>query len=262
MTASQLPLSALRRLRLPWPAPALAGWLLALAVDRLAQPLGAWGWLAACAAGVAVSLGVRGGWRRLIVAAGFPLASAVLGAAWPPAVWLAAALLLLLAYPLKAWSDAPLFPTPPEALQELATAVALPPGARVLDAGCGLGHGLQALHRAWPQVQLHGVEWSLPLAWACRLRCRYARVRRGDMWADDWSGYDAVYLFQRPESMPRAWAKAQAELQPGARLVSLEFAVPGLVPEARLDAGGGRPLWVYRVALDATRHSKSHRRSR
>jgi hypothetical protein len=32
------------------------------------------------------------------------------------------------------------------------------------------------------------------------------------MWRADWSGYQLVYLFQRPESMARAWAKGCAEM--------------------------------------------------
>ena len=46
-----------------------------------------------------------------------------------------------------------------------------PPGAHVLDAGCGLGHGLQALRRAYPQAQLHGMEWSWPLRLLCGVVC-------------------------------------------------------------------------------------------
>ena len=34
--------------------------------------------------------------------------------------------------------------------------------------------------------------------------------RRGDIWAADWSGYELVYLFQRPESMARALSRRMA----------------------------------------------------
>jgi hypothetical protein len=74
-------------------------------------------------------------------------------------------------------------------------------------------------------------------------------ARRGDMWAADWSAFDVVYLFQRPETMPRAWRKACAEMREGAWLVSLEFAVPGQVPEAvsTVGAARARPLLAYRI---------------
>jgi hypothetical protein len=157
--------------------------------------------------------------------------------------------LLLLLYPLKAWRDAPLFPTPPDALNELPDVAPLEPGSRVLDAGCGLGHGLQALSQAYPLAQLHGIEQSWPLMWLCRWRCPWAKVERGDIWRADWSGYDMVYLFQRPESMPRAVEKARAELKPGAWLVSLEFEALDLKPVARLDGAQGKPVWVYQGPL-------------
>ncbi len=241
-----LPWPVLSRLR--WPLPALAAWALAWLTFGLLAGFGpSPAWLLAALLGAAVAATVQGRWRQALVALGFPLSSGVQGLAAPAWVWLLAALLLLLAYPLRTWRDAPLFPTPLLALQALAAALPLPAGARVLDAGCGLGHGLRALRRAWPDARLEGVEWSAPLAWACRWRCAFAQVRRGDLWATPWHELDVVYLFQRPESMARAWAKAEAEMAPGRWLVSLEFAVPGVTPALQLDAGGGRPLWVYRV---------------
>jgi hypothetical protein len=58
-----------------------------------------------------------------------------------------------------------------------------------------------------------------------------------------------VYFFQRPESMPRAVAKARAELKNGAYLVSLEFEALSLKPFTRLDTVQGKPVWIYRLPL-------------
>jgi hypothetical protein len=249
----------------PWPLPAVVTWVLAwgffLTLRRAGLDAAA-AWLLAAGPSALVALSQRRPWRRLMVAAGFPLSSLALGAAVPTWAWLVALVPLLLAYPLRAWSDAPFFPTPRHALQALAAAVPLPSGASVLDAGCGLGHGLNALRATWPRAQLHGVEWSAPLAWLCARRCKSAQVLRGDMWVLPWAGHDVVYLFQRPESMRRAWTKACAEMQPGHWLVSLEFAIPDVQPHAQLDAGGGRPLWVYRVPSSATSGSKKPRHGR
>lgn len=251
--------------RLPWPLPALLAWALAWACYLLvsqAGPAGLWAWpLAALLGGVGATQ-VHGRLRQALVAAGFPLSSVALGATWPAWLWLLPMLPLLLAYPVRAWSDAPFFPTPARALHGLAAVLPLADGARVLDAGCGLGHGLRGLHAAWPAARIEGVEWSALLAAACAWRCRFAQVERADMWLHDWAGYAVVYLFQRPESMGRAWAKACAEMAPGSCLVSLEFAVPGVPPWQRLDAGSGRPLWVYRVDHGASSGSMKLRRGR
>ncbi|MEK8048925.1 class I SAM-dependent methyltransferase [Ideonella sp. DXS22W] len=240
--------------RLRWPAPALLGWLAAWLLTLVLRLAGASPWLAlgtglvACTA-LALAWPGLSTWRRMILGGGFPLAMLGSGLAQgvPAWAWLLPLGLLLVAYPLRAWRDAPLFPTPPRALQGLARQVPLPAGARVLDAGCGLGQGLEALHTEYPQARLQGTEWSWPLALAARWRCRFAQVRRGDLWAEDWSGLDLVYLFQRPESMARAWDKACAEMAPGRWLVSLDFAVPGVPPARVLRRPGAQPVWVYRI---------------
>lgn len=205
----------------------------------------------AASLGVALSVWGDTWWRRLWIGAGFPLSllltTPALGLAAVPAwSWLVPLALLLLIYPVKAWRDAPLFPTPAQALDDLPKHAPLLDGARVLDAGCGTGAGLRALVRAYPNAQLHGLEYAWPLRLLCALLCPFARVRQGDIWAADWSTYAMVYLFQRPESMPRAVAKA-AELPAGAWMVSLEFEATQLQATASYRAPGGKMVWLYRA---------------
>lgn len=225
----------------------LFSWLLGVLDSSVGVALGA-----ACALGVVLSVWGGTWWRRVLIAGGFPLSLALsypgLGANTLPAwAWLLPLGLLLLVYPINAWRDAPLFPTPPNALLELPRHAPLAEGARVLDAGCGLGQGLQALRQAYPHAQWFGLEWSWPLRWLCAVRCPWAHVRRGDIWKADWADYDLVYLFQRPESMARAADKAQAQLHPGAWLVSLEFEATRFTPTATYRAPGGKMVWIYRA---------------
>ncbi len=241
-----------------WPLPAVLTWAAAWLLFRGLMGQGAALHISlgtATALGVGLSLLGNTWWRRVLIAGGFPLSLALslpsLGLAAVPAwAWLVPLVLLLAVYPLNAWRDAPLFPTPAQALDSLSQHAPLPDGARVVDAGCGLGHGLKALRRAYPRAQLHGLEWSWPLRWLCALRCPWAQVRRADIWAADWSTYDMVYLFQRPESMPRAVAKAQAELRPGAWLVSLEFEAQGVQTTAQCGEPGGKMVWLYQAPLN------------
>jgi SAM-dependent methyltransferase len=237
---------------LPWPLPALLAWavLWLFFVQLISSGTDAAGaLLLASLLGVAFSALAKTWWRRLIIGLGFPLSLLFSGVLSLPAwSWLLPLALLALIYPLNAWRDAPLFPTPTDALNDLPSVAPLEPGAKVLDAGCGLGHGLEALRQAYPLAELHGIEWSRPLCWLCARRCPWAKVERGDIWKADWAGYDLVYLFQRPESMPRAIEKARAELKPGAWLVSLEFEAAGLTPAGKLDGVRGKPVWVYGVS--------------
>lgn len=249
---------SLRFFKPVWPLPALLTWALAWALLLLLVRLMPW-WqalLAACILSTAASLWGDTWWRRAMIAAGFPLSFLVLWASQLPAWglpawgWLLPLGLLLLVYPLNAWRDAPVFPTPAQALQGLAEVVKLPDQALVLDAGSGLGDGLRALRSELPQARLQGLEWSWPLALLCALRCPWARVRRGDIWLADWSGYQLVYLFQRPESMGRAAVKAATEMRPGSWLVSLDFQLPGVEATACLQGNSRHQVWIYAIPLD------------
>lgn len=236
-----------------WPLPALLVWAAAWSVFLVGHR-----WLdlpavaaLLLAAGLAVTFSFRGStrWRRIFIAWGFPVSLAVSGVLGhvPAWMWLLPLALLVVLYPIHTWRDAPLFPTPAGALQGLAELVPLEPRACVVDAGCGLGSGLRELQREYPQARLTGLEWSWPLRLVCGWKTRFARVQRADIWAVDWSGYDMVYLFQRPESMPRAAIKAARELRPGAWLASLEFSVPDRVADKVLVCPDGRRVWLYRA---------------
>lgn len=252
---------------LPWPLPAVlawsSGWLWLLLLQWVMPPL--WAVVVATVWCTLISLlGERLLWRRLMIVLGFPLSLMLTGMATVPQwVWLLPLGLLLAVYPLHAWRDAPVFPTPADALNLLPDHAWLEPGAEVLDAGCGMGDGLLALRQAYPLAQLHGIEWSRPLRWLCARRCPWAQVRQGDIWQEPWAHYALVYLFQRPESMARAWAKASAEMPPGTWLVSLEFAVPDVEPYTHYTLDGERPVWVYQIGyVDADDGNSSTQRAR
>lgn len=240
-----------QRLSMAWPLPALLVWAMAWATAIVVQRWVAWptSYALATLIGLVGMGAIDGAWRRAVVGGGFPASALALAAAgtMPAWVWLLPLALLAAVYPLRAWRDAPIFPTPIGALDALATSIPLAPGARVLDAGCGAGDGLLALQRAWPQARLEGVEWSWPLALLASLRCRAARVVRRDMWAMSWQGLALVYMFQRPESMARAWAKGLAEMAPGTWFVSLEFDLPGRTADLELTLAADRRLRAWRI---------------
>jgi hypothetical protein len=240
---------------LRWPLPALVAWGGSWLCYGLLQKSGIAPWLAmsiATATGALLSVLAGTFWRRVAVAAGFPLSVLLSGAVSLPAwAWLLPLVIVALVYPMNAWRDAPLCPTPADALARMDAHAPLKPGASILDAGCGLGHGLRALRGVYPQATLHGIEWSWPLRALTAVLCPWARIRQGDMWRADWSAHDMVYLFQRPETMPRAVEKASAELRPGAWLASLEFPAKELRPTAVLQHKDGKPVWLYRAPFQS-----------
>jgi hypothetical protein len=201
----------------------------------------------ACAVGMMFSVLGKTRARQWALALGFPVSLWLSGSTTLPAwAWLFPLAFALLVYPVHAWRDAPIFPTPLNALRELPGVAPLPSKAVILDAGCGLGDGLRALRVVYPQARFCGIEFSWPLRLMAALRCPWARIWHGDIWQEDWSAYDMVYLFQRPETMPHAVAKAQ-EMKPGAWLVSLEFEATQLTASAVVQASADRPVWLYQA---------------
>lgn len=245
-----------KRLTLAWPVPALLAWAAAWLIYRAMEP-NLMALVAALVPPAFIASQTDGFMRRVWLMAGFPVSLMLLDASlWPAWLWLLPAAVLLLLYPVKAWRDAPLFPTRVDALDHLAERIPLPAGGKVLDAGCGVGHGLDALKAQWPLARLCGIEHSWPLVVLARLRCPQSVVYRGDMWAHSWARYELVYLFQRPETMERAWTKACMEMKPGAWLVSLEFPVPDKGAEFSQQRDGQRTVWVYRVPGQPTQTSQ------
>ena len=244
------------RVALRWPATALLGWIAAWAAWAALRFCGvapAWSGVVAVFVSLLAASLMRSPWRRLITAAGFPLSMVLLflpGSAFPAWGWLFLLMGLAGLYPVRAWRDAPWYPTRRGALHGLALLAPFR-GARVqpriLDAGCGHGAGLIELLKEYPQAELVGIEWSVSLCLLSRWRCRWARVRRADMWSESWTGYDMVYIFQRPETLGRALAKASREMRPGSWLVSLEFGAEGVAPTSVLSGAARQPVWLYRL---------------
>ena len=241
-----------------WPLPALAAWLSGWLLWH-ATPA-SWD-LVVSTLPVLIAMALARGpscrTRRWTLGLGWVLSLWLLtgGDRLDPLWWLGALALLLLAYPLSAWRDAPVFPTPLGALDGLPERLRLPERALVLDAGCGTGAGLRALRRTFPTAAHQGIERSLLLTVWARLRCPWAVIFHGDIWQRSWSPYTLVYLFQRPESMGRAWEKARREMADGTWLVSLEFRIEGQRPHASWPLGQGRRLWLYRIRRSSAARS-------
>ena len=201
------------RALLKWPAFALLIWAASwVFYTWLSAWVGSvvWPMLMTCVIGMVFSVLGNTRARQMAIALGFPLSWLLSGIGSVPTwSWLIPLALALLIYPVHSWRDAPFFPTPLDALRELPGQAPLAKGALILDAGSGLGDGLKALRLAYPEAIFCGIESSWPLRIMCALRCPWATIVRGDIWLEDWSSFQMVYLFQRPETMVRAVAKAE-----------------------------------------------------
>ncbi len=124
-------------------------------------------------------------------------------------------------------------------------------GERFVDLGCGHGNVLvEARRRA--DVRALGFELNPAIALLARLRCgidRAVEIRCGDSRHADLTGVTAFYAYLMPRPMweLEVWLSRFPE---GTRLVSVEFALPNLVPAATREVGLLRqPVRLYRLGL-------------
>jgi hypothetical protein len=220
----------------------IAAAMVQLAYPRLfAFPLAVAAIQGACAALVSYKLEAPRWW--LLIHLGFmPLVVAAAALGLDPRWYLGGFVLLLLVFWRTDKSRVPLYLSNARTADALLGLLPATP-CHVLDLGCGDGRLLRRLARARPDCEFLGIEHApLPWLWA-RLAAgglANCRIRRGDFWQQPLGLFDVVYAFLSPAPMPRLWAKARAELRPGALLVSNSFEVPGMAAERVIAVDDGR----------------------
>ncbi|MDO8348577.1 MAG: methyltransferase type 12 [Rugosibacter sp.] len=189
------------------------------------------------------------GWWLPIHLTFLPLMVLAARLALPPWVWLAGFTLLLLIFWRTNSSRVPLYLTNPRSSNAILHLLPTTP-CRIIDLGCGDGALLRYLARARPDCFFVGIEHA-PLtwlwAWLSSRRLNNISIRHGDFWAHSLTDYARVYAFLSPAPMPRLWIKAQAEMSPGACLISNSFAIPEIPPHFSTDVPDRRHtrLHVY-----------------
>lgn len=168
----------------------------------------------------------------------------------PSWIWAGGFLLLLMVFWRTDKSRVPLYMTNFTSRNALLGLLPCIP-SRIIDLGCGDGALLRHLARARPDCCFVGIEHApLPWAWArlASRNCANLIIRRGDFWSHPLADYALVYAFLSPAAMARLEAKAQAEMSPGACLVSNSFPFPERMPQAAVDVPDkrGTCLHVYR----------------
>lgn len=178
----------------------------------------------------------------------------------PPAIFLAAFLIMLIVYWSTFRTQVPLYLSSNKvwsALECLLPLQKADSNFRFIDLGSGLGGVLTHLARVRPDGDYVGVESApLPLVWSW-LRCkphRNCKVHWGSIWdekrpACDLAQYDVVFAYLSPVPMERLWHKARAEMRPGSVLISSTFTIPDQSPgmTVRVDDLHQSTLLVWRM---------------
>lgn len=180
---------------------------------------------------LALALGARG-LVLAVYALFWPLLVGLASLALPAWAWALAALALFAVCRHAMTERVPLFLSSRAAVDALADSV--PQGVRFADLGAGTGSVVVPLARRRPDLTVIGVE-SAWLPWLlCRWRGRdldNLRVRYGDIWKQDWHGFDVVYVYLSPAPMSRVWARFRKDAPADGCLISNTFSVDGAPPD-------------------------------
>ena len=115
--------------------------------------------------------------------------------------------------------------------------------AAAKDYGCravGYDHDAELVAIAREQVKQQGVE-------------KLATIERGDLFEVDLSAADVVALYLLPAQNEKLVTQL-SKMRPGSRIVTHQFAIPGLVPESTMtvqseESGEKHTLFLYRLPL-------------
>ncbi len=157
-------------------------------------------------------------------------------------------LVLLFSLAYASASGAPWVPTFKRDIERLRRLLDLKPGEKFVELGCGDGRVVLSL--AKPSILSVGVELSI-VQWIVanvrRILTRSWNTRfvLGNAFACDLRDADAVYMFLLPETYEKIRPKLEAELKPGARLVSFVWPIPGWEATVVDEMDGAAKLYLY-----------------
>jgi len=155
---------------------------------------------------------------------------------------------------LGANQDAPFVPTRDSLIPLILEALDLQPGEVFYDLGCGDGRVAVAAAKHAPVRRSVCVEIRPELAAGARERARREGVEdrvvvlNKDIFDVDLHDADAIYMYLLTTINAALRPKLERELHPGARVLTLDFEIPGWTP-TRVIGGGGwqRTLYLYTI---------------
>lgn len=189
----------------------------------------------------------------LLINVSFPLAVFYGDALqWPPALFLAAFLILVLIYWSIFFTRVPYYPSH-HAVRDLVSQL-LPTDSdqRFLDLGSGLGGMCLHIAKHRPDYQVVGIEIA-PLPWlfswlAAKFKALPCEFIRGNYQKHNLRDYSLVFAYLSPAAMSALWRQACEQMQPGSVLVSYEFAVPEQ-PIEPIYLSDQTPVYVWQMGL-------------
>lgn len=140
----------------------------------------------------------------------------------------------------------PYAPTPTREIEKIIAALRIEPGARVYDLGCGDGRVVRAAARAGARAVGYEVSpWLYLVSRVKSLGKPRAKIRFGDFSKADLSDAGAVFVFLLDLVLPDVVAQLDSQLEPGTRVVSYGFPLPGWKPDEVIATSGKSKIYTY-----------------
>lgn len=160
--------------------------------------------------------------------------------------WLWATFLILLAsMAYAALSGAPWVPTWKRDIDRAKRLLDLKSGEKFVELGCGDGRVTCAIGQG-TGVELSIAQWLAAQVRRVVTRSWNTRFVLGNAFAYDLRDADAVYVFLMPETYEKIRPKFEAELKPGARVLSYVWPIEGWTPEVVDERPNAPRLFLYR----------------
>lgn len=137
---------------------------------------------------------------------------------------------------IKAYSSlAPWVPVFTKDMDRVIELADLQEGEKILDLGCGNGKLCLSIAR-----KTQGIATGIELAWPLYALCKFRQLIYnnknlnfifGDLYKEDLNKYDVLYVYGISKTLKNKLSqKILAEVQPGTRIISYCFEIPGLKP--------------------------------
>ena len=146
------------------------------------------------------------------------------------------------------FSFAPWVPAWKKDLPRIFKLAQLKRGEIFYDLGCGNGKVVLYANKYF-NAKAVGLEISLPLYFVCKIRQLFnfnenLKFKYKNLYKENLSDADAVYLFGMPDKMEKIRRKLEKELKPGSRVISYVFPVSGWEPVA-IDKPKSQDISIY-----------------
>lgn len=143
-------------------------------------------------------------------------------------------------------------PTGTRVMDAMLEAAELRGNETVLDLGAGDARFLIALKKEHPHIRAVGYEGAWWVYAIGRLRLKFsgtdATLMHRDFFRENFSEADVIFTYLSIHAMKKLLPKFQAELRPGARIISNAFSLRGIRPERVVDLPhrhGKNRIWIY-----------------